>query len=147
AQGRSNQFTSLTAKDRKEVFRKILGLERYEQLSVRANDQRKESGLRLKALERATEEARSELARLPSVEQSLATLTQEREALLPLLATLGEEVLQLRQAAGDYERLRQTAVRAERSVHDTGGAIEELRASNARSNAELVSAREQIRNA
>src|SRR5690606_13569962 len=47
AQGRADEFTRKSASDRKEILRKVLGLERYEQLSRRAKERRQAEVLEL----------------------------------------------------------------------------------------------------
>ncbi|MGI8927163.1 MAG: AAA family ATPase, partial [Tepidiformaceae bacterium] len=122
AQGRSNEFTNKTPAERKVVFGKVLGLERYEQLAGAANDRKKDRTLQAAARERETEEARKELDQLPGVEQELARVTEEGAVMAPRVDELDKAVAELRQAAaayralelrlGEAEKRSQTAIRA-----------------------------------
>lgn len=106
AQGRANEFTRKSAAERKEVFRKVLGLERFEELAAAATDRRKECAARISAIGRETEDLRADVARLPEVERELAATVERREGLEPLIAGAEVQVGELRQAVADHARLR-----------------------------------------
>jgi len=105
AQGRANEFTRKDAARRKEVFRKILGLERYEELAGAANDRKREATAKLLAVGRDAEEMRIEAAKLPGVEEELGAEQDRQDALAPTIAAADAELVGLRQAAADYARL------------------------------------------
>jgi exonuclease SbcC len=127
AQGRANEFTRKPPRERKEVFRKVLGLERYELLSSMAADHRKEASQRLRDLEGNLQDAREEIARLPDVTKELEGILAERTALHPRLAIAEGQVGELRQAAADYQRLEHDANEALRRVEETRTAIASCR--------------------
>lgn len=104
AQGHANEFTQKPPRERKEVFRKVLGLERYEELAQAANDRRKAVASDAQNLERAVAADREEVAGLPGIEERLAELAGERSELIPRLAEVDAEVASLRLAALDYAR-------------------------------------------
>ncbi len=104
AQGRANEFTQKPPRERKEVFRKVLGLERYEELAQSANERRRSVGSDAQNVERAIAADREEVAGLAEVETRLAELAAERSELAPALAALETEVDSLRMAALDYGR-------------------------------------------
>lgn len=106
AQGHADEFTQQGPKERKEVFRKILGLDRYELLATAAHERRKEAAAGLKALQQNTDAASAEVARLPEVEAELVQLTSERAELQPRIVTLDAAAGQLQEAAASFERLQ-----------------------------------------
>ncbi len=99
AQGRAGEFTRRRPAERKEVFRKILGLEVYEDLSGRANDRRKEAAASLKTLRQLLDDTAERLKALPAVEQRLVQLAAETEATEQELAVLDERTAGLRAVA------------------------------------------------
>lgn len=105
AQGRANEFTRKNASDRKEVFRRILGLERYEALADAAGTRRKEAEVRFKELERQAAAARSEVEQLPAVEDAIAAVRTDLADAEARLAPLEAELAELHIAQRDYERL------------------------------------------
>lgn len=123
AQGRANEFTRRTPRERKEIFRKVLGLERYEELSTRAAEQRKDSAQRLKDLEANLGEAWREVEKLPEVAKQLEDAIAERMASQSVLAEADARLAALRQAAGDYARLQREAEEANRRVDEAWTAI------------------------
>ncbi|MBI5947083.1 MAG: SMC family ATPase [Chloroflexi bacterium] len=106
-QGRSNEFTRKAPADRKEVFRKILGLERYEVLATAAGDRRKDRARESNLRGQEAESARTELDELPAVEAEVESLRATLAALAPKVAELDEGVGQLRQAAATLKQLEQ----------------------------------------
>ncbi|MBI2765303.1 MAG: SMC family ATPase [Chloroflexi bacterium] len=147
AQGRADEFTRKGPADRKEVFRKILFLERYEQLSVAANDRKKEATIRARDLERNTDAARVELLELPDIEGNIERIESERAVLTPKVEALETAVLDLRQAAMDFTRIRDDAVacaeRVGRLAADIGRrkeALEQLRRESERIQVQLAGA-------
>lgn len=110
AQGRANEFTKKRPADRKEVFRNVLGLQRYQDLADAAGERRKDAAAWLKETERNTGDAADEIRHLPAVEAAIQALACERESLRPQLNELQEEVVQLKHAANDRARLEREAL-------------------------------------
>lgn len=104
AQGRANEFTQKPPRERKEVFRKVLGLERYEELAQAANDRRRAVASDGQNLDRAVAADREEVAGLAGIEERLAELAAERAELVPRLTVIEAEVASLRLAALDHAR-------------------------------------------
>jgi exonuclease SbcC len=123
AQGRADEFTRKPPSERKEVFRKVLGLERYELLSKRADDQRKDAARRLRDIDTGLDQAREEVGKLPAVVAELETAVVERAALQAPLGAAEGQAAELRHAASDYERLDREATDAARRVEETLAAI------------------------
>ncbi len=142
AQGRANEFTRKDAARRKEVFRKILGLERYEELAGAANERKKEAVAQLFAIRREAEEMRIEAARLPGVEEELATEQGRQRELTPLIAAAEAELVELRQAAADYGRRQSDVVQAARRLEEAENTLVASRASLQKLEGDLVAARE-----
>lgn len=105
AQGRANEFTRKQPGDRKEVFGKILGLERYERLAEAANDRRKSALTELKASEARTLEAQAEVEGIPRCEEALSSAKAEIAALGSTIAAKEDEAAQLRAIEQSYRRL------------------------------------------
>lgn len=124
AQGRSNEFTSKQPADRKEVLRKVLGLERYELLADRANDRKKDAATRARELDRNLGQAREEAARLPEVEAAITVAAVERQELEPALAETGRRVAELQQAHIEYDRQERDAADAGRALAGSERAIQ-----------------------
>lgn len=104
AQGRANEFTQKPPRERKEVFRKVLGLERYEELSQSANERRRAVASDAQGIERASAADREEVAGLAGIEERLTELATERAELAPRLLDTETEVASLRLAALDHAR-------------------------------------------
>ena len=113
AQGHAGEFTAAKPATRKEVFRKILGLERYEEWCKAAGDNRRDRQRDLEQLERNLEGARTELEQLPLVEARIGELTEEDARLAREVERLEETAAQLRAAANAYERLQRAATEAD----------------------------------
>ncbi len=112
-QGRSNEFTTQTPSKRKEVLRKVLGLDRYEELSRHANDRRKTAETDAAIEERLIGDDKERLAEAPAVEQKLEAVARERKDVRHRLAAEENELAELRVAATEHER-------RERAVADAG---------------------------
>ncbi len=106
-QGRSNEFTRKAPADRKEVFRKILGLERYEVLATAAGDRKKDRARESSLRGQEAEGARKELDELPAVEAEVENLRTTLAALAPKVTELDEGVGQLRQAGASLGQFEQ----------------------------------------
>lgn len=119
AQGRANEFTRKIASERKEVFRKVLGLERFELLALAAAERRRDCAARLSAIGRENEDLRAEVARIPEVELQLAAAIERRQELDPDIAAAEEEVAELRQASASYARLQGEAASQEQRLSGT----------------------------
>ena len=107
AQGRANEFTTRTPADRKKVLRKILGLERYEELAEHAHERRRVAEANSVAEERQIEEALGELAGAAGVEQELQAVSAERAQVGCRIAEHEEEADGLRLAAAEHARREQ----------------------------------------
>ncbi len=108
-QGRSNEFTMQTPSKRKEVLRKVLGLDRYEELSRHANDRRKTAETDAAIEERLIGDDEERLAEAPAVEEKLEAVARERKAVRLQLQDEEKELSELRVAATEHER-RERAV-------------------------------------
>lgn len=128
AQGRSNEFTRRTAADRKEIFRKVLGLERYEELSTAARDRRNAAAQDARSRDREVEDARRELEDLPGIEARLEEIADELAALLPGIEAAESIVAELRQAAAAFRQFEERAVEAQRRHAAVAKAIGESEA-------------------
>jgi exonuclease SbcC len=113
AQGRAGEFTARRPAERKEIFRKVLGLELYEELAGRANDRRKESAAELKSLRLLLDDTARRLQALPGVKERLAGVQIEAAAGEADVALLEERTAQLRVIAMEYDRLALAATRAD----------------------------------
>ena len=79
AQGRANEFTKRTPRERKDVFRKILGPRRLRRASIAANDRRKEVEGESRSLLARIEEARPTWKNSRPVEEAMARSAREIE--------------------------------------------------------------------
>jgi len=145
AQGRSNEFTRKPPADRKDVFGKILGLERYERLAAAATDRRKAAQFELKSSEDRTLQAQAEVACIPQAEEALATARGELERLNPKVAAKEQEVAGLRAVEAWYRRLEEAlaaATERERRACERLEGVREraARLGDARAKAEAVRA-------
>ncbi|HEX6030122.1 MAG TPA: SMC family ATPase, partial [Tepidiformaceae bacterium] len=144
AQGRANEFTRKRPAERKEVFRRVLGLERYQALADAATERRKEAVADLKDLERNAGEAADQVRQLPALESELCAVAAERESLKPDLARLDDAVVQFRQAAADHARLEREAREALERAESLRADITRREASLDGLEADLASARDVI---
>ncbi|MEX0783848.1 MAG: SMC family ATPase [Dehalococcoidia bacterium] len=144
AQGRANEFTKKRPADRKEVFRNVLGLERYQEVAEAAGERRKDAVSALKELERNVGEASQEVATLPALEKELVELGSERTGLEPDSRRLEEHVLELRQAASEHDRLKKDALSAMRNVETLRTTTGDLEKAIARFEAELEGLRSKL---
>ena len=78
-QGKADQFTQLTAGQRKDILSNILGLEIWENYRVITRDKRRETELELKRFEGILEEIALELAREKSIRSQLAAYQTEMD--------------------------------------------------------------------
>ncbi len=107
-QGRSNEFTAKTPSERKEVLRKVLGLERYEALSSLAHDRRKSAKAEAEVEERLISADEAKIAEAPAVEENLKRVAAERETVRAKLTEEEQERDELRIAAAEHENRKQT---------------------------------------
>ena len=144
AQGHADEFTRKNAAERKEVFRKVLGLERYEILATIANNRRREAVARLANVGRELEEMRAEAAKLPAVTDELAAVVAGLRALDEAIPPAESEVAELTHAAADYERRTRDLAERERRIEEAARAIASSEAALARFSADLEVARETL---
>jgi exonuclease SbcC len=147
AQGRANEFTNKTPAERKVVFRKILGLERYEALAKEALERQKEASRALRTLETAAAENEERVARLPAVEQVIEDLNASLERLDGCLRTVDTEAAELGALASANDRLKRALADA-KARYDR--VIEAMRAATARrdeAEARVAAAQETVANA
>ena len=111
-QGRSNEFTVQTPSKRKEVLRKVLGLERYEELSRHAADWRKNAEADAAIEERLIGGDEERLAEAPAVEEALKAAAAERNAVRERLEAGEQELAEVRVAAAEHERRERAVVEA-----------------------------------
>ena len=112
-QGRSNEFTMQTPSKRKEVLRKVLGLDRYEELSRHAHDRRKTAETDAAIEERLIGGDEERLAEAPAIEEKLKGVERERVEVRSRLEAEEQEAEELRLAAAEHER-------RERALADAG---------------------------
>ena len=115
-QGRSNEFTTQTPSKRKEVLRKVLGLDRYEELSRHAHDRRRTAEADAAIEERLLGDDEEKLKEAPTVEADLARVVQEREAVRLRLDAEEKEAADLRIAAAEHERRERAVVVAQKLI-------------------------------
>ncbi len=144
AQGRANEFTKKRPADRKEVFRNVLGLQRYQDLADAAGERRKDASAALKELERNIGDAADEIRELPAVEATILSLEFEREALEPRLQTLQDEVVQLMQTVADHARLEREAVEALEGTEGLRSSVSRLEGEVSALECELRAANESL---
>ena len=122
-QGRSNEFTVQTPSRRKEVLRKVLGLERYEELSRHANDRRKTAETDATIEERFIGDDEDRLAEMPAVEEALKQAASERKAVRERLEGEEKELAELRLAATERERRERAVLEARDRLDDREAAV------------------------
>ena len=121
AQGRADEFTRRNAGERKEVLRKVLGLERYEALASRANEVQKEAKVRLGDRERWLEETADALAGREAADAELRDVVAALDGVRSRLPDLEREATELRVAAAEH-------LARERAVAETGSRLDRLTA-------------------
>lgn len=109
AQGHADEFTRKAPSERKKVLRSVLGLERYEDYSVRARNLGREREAELRTLRIRLDEGLHSLARLPEVKETIVQLEKDEQQATKTAAAAAEEVTALQSAASEFER-RTTAV-------------------------------------
>ena len=108
-QGRSNEFTTQTPSGRKEVLRKVLALDRYEELSRHAHDRRRAAAAEADYEARKIEGDEKALEEAPAVEAALGEVVRERDSVRLRLQEEEKELGDLRIAAAEHDR-RERAV-------------------------------------
>ncbi|MEX2080849.1 MAG: SMC family ATPase, partial [Dehalococcoidia bacterium] len=124
AQGRSNEFTRRTPADRKQVFRKLLGLERYEVLSKAAREEQKRVQGAAKELDSLLTEARAEVQKLPEIEAELAANACARKELQPRLEAVAREEADLRASVARQDQTERVAHDAQELVTNAEAELE-----------------------
>tara|TARA_Y100000588_G_scaffold204960_1_gene218737 strand:+ start:566 stop:3127 length:2562 start_codon:yes stop_codon:yes gene_type:complete len=122
-QGRSNEFTMQTPSKRKEVLRKVLGLERYEELSRQAHERRRVAAADAEAEIRQIEVDQEQLEDAPDVERALARVSSERSAAALQLENEEKELAELKIAAAEYDRQVQSAREATKLLESREAAL------------------------
>jgi exonuclease SbcC len=115
-QGRADEFTNKTPAERKAVLSKILGLETYDRLQVRARERNSWAENSVKIAEGTVERLRRDLAQMESpaaelveVEASLATQNKELADQQAKTSGLREQVGELRRQQSGQEEAAQRA--------------------------------------
>lgn len=124
AQGRADEFTRKGPGDRKEIFRKVLGLERYQEYADAARIRNRSSQGELSQLRKSNEENARDIQRLPEVITLLERATAERTALEGNSSSLEAEVAELQQAVGQYRSLRAEAEASEKRAREAQAAVD-----------------------
>lgn len=136
AQGHAGEFTAKGPKERKEVFRKILGLERYEELARAALDKRKTADVDLRALRLRVGEVEAAIARLPHLREEIQAVVESIEGLAPKVEVAQQQAMTLESLAADFDRVRRAAEDAgaslDRANRDLAGDERELAEISAR---------------
>lgn len=122
-QGRSNEFTVQTPSRRKEVLRKVLGLERYEELSRHAHERRRTAEADAAIEERFIGDDEERLAEVPAVEEALEQASAARQAVRLQLEGEEKELAELRLAATERERRERAVVEARDRLDDREAAV------------------------
>ncbi|MEE8465489.1 MAG: SMC family ATPase, partial [Dehalococcoidia bacterium] len=123
-QGRADEFTNKTPAERKAVLSKILGLETYDRLQVRARERNSRADNSAKTAEGNVDRMRRELeqllapsAELEEVEQGLVALNKNLAEQQARTTILREQVGELRrQQAGQEETAQRLAVLAKETA-------------------------------
>jgi exonuclease SbcC len=127
AQGRSDEFSRKRPGERKEVFRKVLGLERYQEYSEASKKRASTSQGELTQIRKSNDESASQVQQLPTVLTQLERATQERGALEASVAMLAIDAGQLQQAAGQFEGLVREAKASSERAGEAHSALEAAR--------------------
>ena len=143
-QGRSNEFTVQVPSKRKEVLRKILGLDRYEELSRAANERRKQSEADAAVEERLIGDDEEALEEVPRVEEALAEAGRRREAVRARLDDEERELAELKIAAAEHERRERVAVEAANLLEAREAAVERRTKAITALDADLAAVRETL---
>jgi exonuclease SbcC len=144
AQGHANEFTTKNPRDRKEVFRKILGLEVFETLSGFANDRRREAERRSGDAIQQIARAEEEVQRLPAVREKLASVQAETERTAPLIASHEATILELTGVVAARDLLLRQAEDLARNARETASTLAAEEAARDRAAAEIASAQEAL---
>jgi len=114
-QGRADEFSRQSPRERKQILAEILGLSRYDELSELARDHARKAAQEVQSCEERLEQYAEELRlkeeyrrRLEEVETDLARWTEtlaQAEARLEELRERRSELLQQRQRAADLEKV------------------------------------------
>ena len=143
-QGRSNEFTVQVPSKRKEVLRKILGLDRYEELSRAANERRKQSEADAAVEERLIGDDEEALEEVPRVEEALVEAGRQREAVGLRLAEEERELAELKVAAAEHERRERAAVETANLLNAREAAVERRTKAIAALDADLAAVRKTL---
>jgi len=146
-QGRSNEFTVQAPSKRKEVLRKILGLDRYEELSRAANDRRKQSEADAAVEERLIGDDEEALEEVPKVEEALAEVGRQRKAVGDRLAGEERELAELKLAAAEHDRRERAVVEAGDRLEARETAVARRTKAIATLDSELAAVREALEHA
>ena len=111
-QGRSNEFTNKTPTERKEVLRKVLGLERYEEFSRLARERWRADEKDAEIEERLIGENEAQLADAPGVKTDLDRVAAEITTVREALEAAGAERDELAIAAAEHKTREQARDKA-----------------------------------
>ncbi len=112
AQGRADEFTSKKPAQRKEVFRKILGLEQWEVWSKAAGDRRKTAESEVKLADGSMADKIREVEELPALRERRAALVEQCDEVEAEQRVQEAASQELRDAANQYEQLVQAVSEA-----------------------------------
>ena len=143
-QGRSNEFTIQAPLKRKEVLRKVLGLERYEELSNHARDRRKLAETDAGIEERLIGDDEERLEQLPAIETELTQVAAQRKAVGAQLTTEEKELGELKVAAAEHERRERAVGEATTLLEARSEAVERRTQAIAALEADLAAVRETL---
>ncbi|ACF14174.1 SMC domain protein [Chloroherpeton thalassium ATCC 35110] len=134
-QGRANEFTQKSARDRKKILTQILRIDRYQKLSERAHDKAKEIGLSISRTQGNIEMLEADLAkeddlqaRLNELKAELPTLETAYHAEKAALAALEEKLQTLKQQAFEAGQLREQKIRTEKMLAEAESGLAEKEA-------------------
>jgi len=146
AQGRSDEFTRKGPTDRKEIFRKVLGLERYQEYADEARNRHRDSQRDLTQVRKANEESDADIRRLPEVVTLLERATEERAAVEVSVSSLEGEVAELQQAVGQFQMLRAEAEASQKRAAEARAAADASQRRVAHLETTLTAARDLLAN-
>lgn len=146
-QGRSNEFTTQAPSKRKEVLRKVLGLDRYEELSRHAHDRRRAAEGDAAVEERQVESEGKQLEEAPAIEAALKQVSDDRKEATASLEVAEKDAGDLRLAAAEHERRERALTAAGDLLEAREDAMERRTQAITALEVELATVRDTLENA
>ncbi|OPX25208.1 MAG: hypothetical protein B1H02_02000 [Candidatus Latescibacteria bacterium 4484_107] len=136
-QGRADEFTRKSARERKVILADILGLSRYDELMKLARSHAQESDKECTRLSAKLEEIEAELAHKEEYEQELARLSGELSTLSHALQRDEAALSRLSEIRNDLQNKSRRVVDLKQEMDRSEAALQELRS-------QLESARKEV---